>query len=844
MTNLLLKGAIVASLLGVSVACTDGYTPYKPSSPNKGTMALKVDLDKSLVNGRDSRSEYSDITADDLSLALSSTEGDFEESWDNLSDFPEEKEIPVGEYTVEVFYGDPEEEGFESPYFYGSTTVKIAENEATEVNISAKLHKAMVTIDYSDEFKDYMTSWKAEVIGTSTTVTSLEAEEDRPVYVQEGHVNVNVEFTKPNGKGGKIEVASFDAKARYNYHVHVGLNGSGSGNAAISVTLDESLAEETITLDISDEILAAPAPELSAPAMSTEEPNVFIPGFVDGIDAKVHIMSRGGLKSIMMHTEGTALLDKGWPEQVDLLNASADVRAKLIELGLDARGVFTNPDRMAVLDFAGVLDNIIYMSNGDNLTTFSLSATDKYGKVSDPLTFGFDAQRPVLELVSGSAYVGGEEVTVNFNFNAGNVDGLVFEYYNDALGIWSTADADISSYDSNPNVDYRAVLTIYGESDLLVRATAGKTSSNELKIERTPQVIAKGDVNAFAKKAYIPVTIGDKDDDAALVARLMADAQVYVIRNGLSTMTKVKTVPLADKMVLEVSGLNPGMNYTAKIRNGQTDLSDAAEFTFTTELATDLEHGNLSYAPERVGGGKNYNIYDFEGWGTNNPMTTSQGSDYNYCRISGTIPTDDGHDGYGYLLRTCGWGSGNTACGNKGTQGACKFTDPGLLHLGDNRAERPAGYGENDNVVEYSFRYIVNVNAKNSPGPVTTDDLNCGIDFASRPSSLKFYYKYFPKNPADKGFAEIWVKDAQGNIIARNTLNLPASPDYVQATVPLNYQVDSPRAVKLYVKFLSSYDMEYIKISDDNFSGPGAANLSTGKFLGSQLYLDEISLGY
>ena len=137
MTNLLLKGAVFATLLGVSVACSDGYTPYKPSSPNKGSMTLKVDLDKSLVNGRDSRAEYSDVTTDDLSLSLSANEGDFEESWDNLSDFPEEKEIPVGEYTVEVSYGDPEEEGFEAPYFYGSKTIQIAENEMTEVNITA-----------------------------------------------------------------------------------------------------------------------------------------------------------------------------------------------------------------------------------------------------------------------------------------------------------------------------------------------------------------------------------------------------------------------------------------------------------------------------------------------------------------------------------------------------------------------------------------------------------------------------------------------------------------------------------------------------------------------------------
>ena len=845
MTNLLLKGAVFATLLGVSVACSDGYTPYKPTSPNKGSMTLKVDLDKSLVNGRDSRAEYSDVTTDDLSLSLSANEGDFEESWDNLSDFPEEKEIPVGEYTVEVSYGDPEEEGFEAPYFYGSQTIQIAENEMTEVNITASLQKAMLSIEYSDEFKDYMTSWKAEAIGAGGTVTVVEADEERPVYVQEGSVSVNVEFTKPNGKGGKLEVASFVAKPRRVYHVKVGLD-EGYGDAALAVTIDESLAEETILIDISDEILAAPAPEVKAANFDDSQPFVFIPGFVDGVEAKVNIMARGGLKSVNIHTTGTSLLDQQWPENVELMSADASVKAKLDELGLETRGVYNNPDKLAVLDFGGVLDHIIYMSNGDNLTMFTITAKDRYGKVSDPFTVTFDAQRPVLELLSGSAYVGGEEVTVDFNFNAGNVDALKFEYYNNALGIWSTADATITSLHNNPNVDYRATLTIYGESDLKVRATAGRTTSNELDIERTPQVVAKGDVNAFAKKAYIPVTIGDKDNDAALVAKLMAGAQVYVLREGLTNYTQVKTTPMADKFVLEVTGLRAATNYTAKIRNGATDLSDVAEFKFTTESTDDIENGNLGEAPDPMDSQSHWQLFDFDGgWGTNNHMTTSQGGNYGYTRISGTIPSSDATDGYAFLLRTCGWGSGNTAFGNTGLSGLCKYTDPGLLHLGANRYSRPDGYGDNDNVVEYSYRAIlVNVNATSSPGPVTTDDLDCGISFKSRPSTLNFQYKYFPKNPNDRGYVEIWVKDAAGNIISKQTDLLIPTSDYTSKKLTLTYPVDAAKAQKLYIKFLSSYNMDFIKLSNDNFSGPGAANTTNGTYMGSQLYLDEISLGY
>ncbi|MDE6300590.1 MAG: DUF4493 domain-containing protein [Muribaculaceae bacterium] len=832
MTNLLLKGAICAALLGVSVACTDGYSPYKPTSPNKGTMSLKVEIDKSLANGKASRAEYSDITADDLSLSLTSSEGDFQETWDNLSDFPEEKEIPVGEYTVEVAYGDPDSEGFESPYFYGSQTISIAENESTEVNISATLQNAMLSIDYTQDFKDYMTSWKAETRSAGGTTTVIEADEDRPVYIKEGRVDVSVEFTKPNGKGGKLEVASFEAVGRRNYHLTVDIAGNGSGVAAITVKLDESLDEETLVLDISDEILSAAGPEITTSDFEPTDILPFIPGFADGLNAKVNIMARGGLKSIMMHTTGTALLDMEWPADVDLLTASAEVRSKLEELGLGTRGIFNNPDRLAVLDFAPVLNNIIYMSNGDNITSFELVVKDRYGKVSEPFTATFEAQRAELELVSGTAYVGGEAVTVDFKFNAGHTAGLKFEYYNPALGVWNETPAVIRTLSNSTTADYRAEMNIYGEQTLKVRASAAKITSNELDIERTPQVILKGEPNAFAKRVYIPITIGEKDDDAALVAALMKEAKVYLSTDG-KTFTQRTTNVVNGYRMLSVAELTPNRTYYAKIRNGATDLNSVSSFSFTTEEDAHIENRN-DWVSHPVNSGSNWEEYEFPGWGTNNPLTTSQGSDYGYCRASGTIPTTEAvTEGSAILLRTIGWGSGNSATGSKGTSGACKYTDPGLFHLGASRTTRPVGYSDNDHVSN-----------KCSTGPVTTDDLDCGVEFPSRPANLKFHYKYKPKNSADKGYAEVWIKDAEGNIIARGTLNLDASSDWQLKTIPLTYTPDAAKGAKLYIKFLSSYDLEYVKRTDANFSGPGFANLGRGMFLGSQLWIDEIELGY
>ncbi len=127
-----------------------------------------------------------------------------------------------------------------------------------------------------------------------------------------------------------------------------------------------------------------------------------------------------------------------------------------------------------------------------------------------------------------------------------------------------------------------------------------------------------------------------------------------------------------------------------------------------------------------------------------------------------------------------------------------------------------------------------------------TDDLDCGISFDNRPSGLSFWYKYAPKNANDKGYALICVKDAAGNTLAEGSTLLDKADDFKQAKVDISgqYVPGLEKGAKLYVKFLSSYDMEYIKRQSGNFSGPGNANLSDGTFMGSQLTIDDIELIY
>ena len=52
------------------------------------------------------------------------------------------------------------------------------------------------------------------------------------------------------------------------------------------------------------------------------------------------------------------------------------------------------------------------------------------------------------------------------------------------------------------------------------------------------------------------------------------------------------------------------------------------------------------------------------------------------------------------------------------------------------------------------------------------------------------------------------------------------------------------KAAKIYVRFLSTCVPDAFTKSDDWFSAPPFANLSDGKYLGSQLLIDDIVLTY
>ncbi len=204
-------------------------------------------------------------------------------------------------------------------------------------------------------------------------------------------------------------------------------------------------------------------------------------------------------------------------------------------------------------------------------------------------------------------------------------------------------------------------------------------------------------------------------------------------------------------------------------------------------------------------------------WNTLNIKTTSAGGLHDglssetsrkwtrYVANSGTIQTE-GKSGYGALIRTVGWGAGNSAT-TSGGLGEVKECTPGELYL-----------GTYDGTANY------------------------GIPFSSRPSGFSFDYKYERKN-SDKFIAEIVVLDQRGEIIAKaNFGSMQVSDSWIPGYVKLDYIGDSKqvKAASMYIRFVSGSSTS----KDDLMVYPPASNLSNGEYVGSQLYVDNIKLIY
>ena len=805
-----LLSAMAAALLVCTTSCSDDTGS---GLGNTGKVNLRLDIDRSAKAATPARSSLSDLAASvsaaDFNIALINETGE-EKSW-TYNDF-NGANISTGKYTLVASSGKKDAEGFNAPYFEGSTSVQVFTDETSDAVVTARLANAGVVVKYTDAFKNYLSDYTANVrTAGNTEGYDYPSDATDELFVTPGETSLYVSFTTPKGQSATLKAAEFTAEAQHVYTVTVDVNNGQMGDPVLSVSFDDTTVAEEVEFVLSDELLNAPAP-----TVTPSDATVNIIETASAPQTVMNIMAHGGIAEVNMTTEGATLAGSAWPDEIDLMEASAAQQQTLTNKGMSVMGLWRNPDKMAVLDFTNLIPNL-----APGTMKVRIEVVDKYGKVTEtPALLTINVEALTFSIDSAEALaIDDNKATINITYNGGNPANVLKITYDNDRGTVTTA--TITDIKNTAEHKYAVTFSVpANDQTVKITAKAGNLAPVTYSIPRVDYRLTISENNVFATTATATLTSAD-------IADAVANSVYSVSTDNGATWKAAKATYSGDRITF--SDLTPGTEYAIRAMNNGI----ASRTNFTTETAAQLPNGDMeTWYNDHNPSGINYYSRWYAGesvatsvWGTNNPMTTAEGAGYQYVRTSGTYPEDAGRTGKCALLCTVGWGSGNTATSSNGGSGTMHYADAGLLHLGASRTARPSSFtGHN--------------------GTLDTDDLSCGLSFASRPSAIAFWYKYTPKNSSDQGLFEFWVKDASGNVIASGTQSLASASDWTQVTLPVSYTWNTAKGARIYVKFLSTNSSDFLTQSNSNFSGPGFGNLGNGRFLGSQLYIDDITLTY
>lgn len=792
----------------------------------EGRIDVRVNADQSLSDEMSrAAGEESAPDINDFALTIESVDGKVSNTWESFADFSPIS-VVVGTYTVTASYGDAEAEGFDAVSYLGSTNVEVRREETSEASVTCAINKAKVSIAYTDEFKSYFNSYSAYVSSSKGNKVTYSADEVRGAYFVPGDLGVYLEVTRQGvSKKVTLNPKNFTAEEKHEYRLTMDVD---AATASLKIIFnDNPSSEQNVEINISDEALNADPPVFTPYGFTSGNTLEVLEGAAFTEKLEAYLNAPAGLAKCELVTHSVPLKEQGWPESVDLMNLTTEQSQKMTALGLQTKGLGSNHDKIALIDFQQLVSNLICTSENNELHTFTLRATDVLTKVSEELKLVIETRNNgfAVELPETVPYA---STSVTFTLTLeGDVSKVKFYYDLSDTGVYQPFDAEKVQIISD-NTKHTVTLT-WSESltdtehDVKLKAEYGvKVIEKSFKIEDPELTLSlkNGDADVWAKHVDFQVT-STMDDGWVATAD---NVELLSLEDNVW-----KNVAFSyDNGQFTISDLTSDKDYTFRVIDKNDATKGSAFVNIHTEKDLQVPNGEMEdWYYTRPSGVQYWEVWyackDGEQpvWNTLNQLTTSEGGtntnwfNRNGCRYSansGTIQTNDvNSENFAALIRTVGWGGGNSAAAISG-MGTCENVTPGELYLGT--------YNVENHKPEY------------------------GYAFTSRPMAVQFMYKYIPKNSADWFVVTVEVKDDTGSVIAAKTITKTGTVDaYTQEIIELEYEILKKAAV-LSIVFKSSGNASCWEANTDNLTPPPARDLEDGEYLGSQLYIDDVELIY
>lgn len=734
----------------------------------------------------------------------------------------ENVELRVGNYTVFADLGNPEVEGFEQPYYSGSKDIHLDKGENVDVDLECKLANSILKINYTENFKKYFSTYSSYVSTSKGNTVEYVQDETRGAYMASGEVAVYVKAKKTGANEATLNVGKYTLNPQYEYALTLDVDVS---KAVMTVTFSEDINEEPINIDISDAALNANPPYMTGEGFENIGSVVEGAG-IDG-NLRVIINAEAGIASCVMTTTSAYLKEKGWSENTDLSSADEQTVSTIKGTGVELKG-FAGSNKMAYIDFTELLRTL----PKDNPVDIKLTVTDKLNKTSDVFSFNVEVQDCMFSVypTDEEAPFLGNECKVNVTLLDGDANNIKF-----AL---TDGGAPLSVQNVSEPVEVDGVkqytVTLYRTDGQFFKETFNISAEYLTYSSKIDIPVYFGlemdniENDVWAKRATVHlynetvenITIQKKESDGNWVdveRILNEDGRITAYDLSPDTKIALRAVKKSDnskatneielKTWKAVSLPNGDMEDWMVGPDGMEGHGDV------TDYIVGVKYDHIPYRSwERW---YPYSSSSEPHWDTVNMLTTSLGEEKSgflgagdnkrwtrYVANSGTIKTT-GKEGNGALVKTVGWGDGNTAGGEISV---INNITPGELYLGT-----------------YSSNPIY------------------GIPFNGLPDGLRFDYKYVTKN-ADRYVLNIQMYSGNTLMVDQTLSSEEALPvnEWTEKYIPFVYlnKQNEPTTLSIVFKSGTSTSKDDIRVFAP------FRNLTTGENIGSELYLDNIELIY
>lgn len=368
------------------------------------SLRLKTDGALNVV----SLTRAGDLPAEeDFCVRIENTRGESLREW-KKSELPSLIKVVPGSYKLVALYGtDSILPAFEKPYYYGETKITLKEGDNLDTIVNSEVAAVKIAVEFDKsfgyEYADYAVDIKT--VGDSLNFAK---DETRMAYFKPGNIRMRF-LLRPLGSDIVRQYymqAVANAKVKEFYKLKLKANTDKGDLKSITIITDSSTIDIPVEVELPPFYLPKAAPKIT--------PQGFVSGetveTTEGVSksASVLISSSAGLTELKVKTLSDTLIARGWPEEIDLMKASAEQIAVLKKSGLNWSEELNVKDTIKTTVWVK-FDNVIKLLNTAPEQTsgsfFEIVAKDRFGQWNDaecklnvnvaPPVFGFRGGMPV-----------------------------------------------------------------------------------------------------------------------------------------------------------------------------------------------------------------------------------------------------------------------------------------------------------------------------------------------------------------------------------------------------------------------------------------------------------------